>query len=42
MLRSSHPDILKDIRERKKLDEDLEARLNAAIEEFKASFQAQG
>lgn len=42
MLRSSHPDILKDIRERKKLDEDLEARLNAALEEFKASFQAQG
>ncbi len=42
MLRSAKPDILQDIRERKKLDDDLEARLNAAIEEFKASFQAQG
>ena len=41
MLRSAKPDILQDIRERKKLDDDLEARLNAAIEEFKASFQAQ-
>ena len=42
MLRSVRPDILQDIRERKKLDDDLEVRLNAAIEEFKASFQAEG
>lgn len=42
VLRSVRPDILQDIRERKKLDDDLEVRLNAAIEEFKASFQAEG
>ena len=42
MLRSVRPDLLQDIRERKKLDDDLEVRLNAAIEEFKASFQAEG
>ena len=42
MLRSVRPDILQDIRERKKLDDDLVVRLNAAIEEFKASFQAEG
>ena len=42
MLRSVRPDILQDIRARKKLDDDLEVRLNAAIEEFKASFQAEG
>ena len=42
MLRSVRPDILQDIRERKKLDDDLEVRLNVAIEEFKASFQAEG
>ena len=42
MLRSVRPDILQDIREHKKLDDDLEVRLNAAIEEFKASFQAEG
>ena len=42
MLRSVRPDILQDIRERKKLDDDLEVRLNVAIEEFKESFQAEG
>ena len=42
MLRSAKPDILKDIRERKKLDDDLETRLSEAIKEFKATFQARG
>ncbi|MBQ8744177.1 MAG: F0F1 ATP synthase subunit alpha [Mailhella sp.] len=42
MLRSEKPDILADIRERKKLDDDLEARLTAAIKEFKVSFKARG
>ena len=42
MLRSEKPDILSDIRDRKKLDDDLEARLTAAIKEFKVSFKARG
>ncbi len=42
ILRSSKSDILADIKEREKLDEDLENRLNEAIKEFKATFQAQG
>ena len=42
MLRSEKPDILADIRDRKKLDDDLEARLTAAIKEFKVSFKARG
>jgi F-type H+-transporting ATPase subunit alpha len=42
MLRTAKVDILKDIRERQKLDDDLEKRLSAAIKEFKASFQARG
>ncbi len=42
MLRTEHPDILADIRDRKKLDDDLEARLSAAIKEFKVSFKARG
>lgn len=42
MLRNEKPDILADIRERKKLDDDLEARLSAAIKEFKVSFKARG
>ena len=42
MLRTEQPDILADIRDRKKLDEDLEARLSAAIKEFKVSFKARG
>ncbi len=42
MLRNEKPDILADIRERKKLDDDLEARLSAAINEFKVSFKARG
>ena len=42
MLRSEKADILADIRERKKLDDDLEARLSAAIKEFKVSFKARG
>ncbi len=42
MLRSEKADILTDIRERKKLDDDLEARLTAAIKEFKVSFKARG
>ena len=42
MLRSSKSDILKDIRESEKLDDDLEKRLSSTIKEFKASFQARG
>jgi F-type H+-transporting ATPase subunit alpha len=42
MLHSEKPDILADIRDRKKLDDDLEARLTAAIKEFKVSFKARG
>ncbi len=41
-LRTVRPDVLADIRERKKLDEDLEKRLNAAIKEFKATFVTRG
>ena len=42
MLRGEKPDILADIRERKKLDDDLENRLSEAIKEFKVSFKARG
>lgn len=42
MLRAEKSDILADIRDRKKLDDDLEARLSAAIKEFKVSFKARG
>ncbi len=42
MLRNEKSDILADIRDRKKLDDDLEARLTAAIKEFKVSFKARG
>ena len=42
MLRSEKSDILADIRDRKKLDDDFEARLTAAIKEFKVSFKARG
>ena len=42
MLRGEKPDILADIRERKKLDDDLETRLSEAIKEFKVSFKARG
>ncbi len=42
VLRTSKSDILNDIREREKLDDDLENRLNEAIKEFKANFQAKG
>ena len=42
MLRNEKSDILADIRDRKKLDDDLEARLSAAIKEFKVSFKARG
>ena len=42
MLRTEKADILADIRDRKKLDDDLEARLTAAIKEFKVSFKARG
>ena len=42
MLRSEQPEILADIRTRQKLDDDLEARLSAAIKEFKVSFKARG
>lgn len=39
-LRTSKADILADIRERQKIDDDLEQRLSSAIKEFKASFVA--
>ena len=42
MLRTEKPEILADIRDRKKLDDDLEERLSAAIKEFKVSFKARG
>lgn len=41
-LRAEKPEILADITERKVLDKDLDERLKAAIEAFKASFQARG
>ncbi len=41
-LRTSKADILIDIRERQKIDDDLEERLSSAIKEFKASFMARG
>ena len=37
---SSDLDILNDIKTKKALDEDIEKRLKAAIEEFKKGFQA--
>lgn len=39
-LRTAKADILADIRERQKIDDDLEQRLSSAIKEFKASFLA--
>lgn len=39
-LRTAKADILADIRERQKIDDDLEQRLSSAIKEFKASFAA--
>ena len=39
-LRNSKADILSDIKTKKALDEDLEKRLNAAIEDFKKGFSA--
>ena len=39
-LRNSKADILTDIKTKKALDEDLEKRLNAAIEDFKKGFSA--
>ncbi len=41
-LRTAKADILADIRERQKIDDDLEQRLSSAIKEFKASFVARG
>ncbi len=40
-LDTAHPDILSDIATKKALDEDLRARLKAAIEEYKADFLAE-
>lgn len=39
-LRSSHPDLLKDIREKKELTDAITSRLNKAIHEFKTIFVA--
>ncbi|HOK47052.1 MAG TPA: F0F1 ATP synthase subunit alpha [Bryobacteraceae bacterium] len=36
-----HPDILRDIREKKVLDDDLRARMHAALKEFKERFKAE-
>jgi F-type H+-transporting ATPase subunit alpha len=35
---NAHPGILTGIREKKTLDDDLKAKMNAAIKEFKAAF----
>ncbi|HEX5032919.1 MAG TPA: F0F1 ATP synthase subunit alpha, partial [bacterium] len=37
---SKYPNILKDIQSKKKLDDDLTAKLKQALEEMKSSFQA--
>ncbi len=39
-LRNSKPDVLNDIKTKKVIDEDIEKRLNAAIEDFKKGFKA--
>jgi F-type H+-transporting ATPase subunit alpha len=39
-MRDSKADILKDIAEKKAIDEDLKGKLSAAIEDFKKSFSA--
>jgi F-type H+-transporting ATPase subunit alpha len=39
-LRASKSDLLSSIKEKKALDDDLENKLQAAVEEFKKSFQA--
>jgi len=39
-MRNSKADVLKDIAEKQKLDDDIEGRLKAAIEEFKKGFRA--
>jgi len=39
-IEAKHPAILEDIKSRKKLDDDLEERLDAALEEFKKQFDA--
>ena len=39
-MRNAKADVLNDIKEKAKIDEDIEARLRAAIDEFKKTFQA--
>ncbi len=39
-MRNSKADILKDILEKKALDENIETRLKAALDEFKKGFRA--
>ncbi|MCX7858204.1 MAG: F0F1 ATP synthase subunit alpha [Deltaproteobacteria bacterium] len=36
---SNHPDVLRDIREKKEIDPDIEERLNKALSEFREKFQ---
>ncbi len=38
---NGHPDLLKDIREKRALDDDLKARVNSVLKEFKARFLAE-
>jgi len=37
-LDNRHPDVVKDLREREKIDEDLEGRLKSALEDFRNEF----
>ncbi|MFO8033494.1 MAG: F0F1 ATP synthase subunit alpha [Desulfohalobiaceae bacterium] len=39
-MRNSKPEVLQDIREKQDMDEDIESKLKAAVEEFKKGFQA--
>ncbi|NWF82306.1 MAG: F0F1 ATP synthase subunit alpha, partial [Bryobacteraceae bacterium] len=38
---NGHPDLLKDIREKRVLDDDLKARINEVLKDFKARFLAE-
>jgi F-type H+-transporting ATPase subunit alpha len=39
VLKSKHADLLKEIREKKQLGDDLKAKLDAVVKEFAASFK---
>jgi len=40
MMETSHPDLLKEISEKKSIDADLDAKLHKAIESFNSTWQA--